>query len=194
MGTRGAYGFYKDGETKATYNHWDSYPSGLGTDVAKFVEATPVDEMKKIFEQINMINSNTTPTEEQIKKSEKYFNDNVNLGVKTDWYALLRESQGDLFAYKEGLPYMIEGGAEFIQDSLFCEYAYIINLDEEVFEIYKGFQDESEQNRYYSETVEDKQYKNCRLYRTIPLDQVSPDAMIQLEEDLNKEAEQEEIS
>lgn len=30
MGTRGMYGFYRNGVTKATYNHFDSYPEWLG--------------------------------------------------------------------------------------------------------------------------------------------------------------------
>lgn len=30
MGTRGALGFIKAGEHKVTYNHYDSYPEGLG--------------------------------------------------------------------------------------------------------------------------------------------------------------------
>jgi len=30
MGTRGAYGFRKNGIDKVTYNHFDSYPEQLG--------------------------------------------------------------------------------------------------------------------------------------------------------------------
>ena len=30
MGTRGMNGFISQGETKAAYNHFDSYPTGLG--------------------------------------------------------------------------------------------------------------------------------------------------------------------
>lgn len=40
MGTRGAYGFYKDGQNKLTYNHFDSYPEGLGNTVVDFCRAT----------------------------------------------------------------------------------------------------------------------------------------------------------
>jgi hypothetical protein len=158
MSTRGAYGFHKDGETKVTYNHSDSYPSGLGSKVIKFVRATPVEKLKEIYDQIVLVNSDSTPTEEQIKKAEKYFNDQVGQNVKTDWYSLLRKSQGDLFAYKEGLTFMIDG-VSFLQDSLFCEWAYIINLDDEVLEV----------------------YKNCHLYQTIPLDLVSHKGTNELE-------------
>lgn len=33
MGTRGTWGFVADGDEKLTYNHFDSYPDGLGVDV-----------------------------------------------------------------------------------------------------------------------------------------------------------------
>ena len=33
MSTRGYYGIKKKGELKGSYNHWDSYPSGLGKDL-----------------------------------------------------------------------------------------------------------------------------------------------------------------
>ena len=38
MGTRGAIGWSKGGVTKVTYNHFDSYPDGLGLDVVKYLK------------------------------------------------------------------------------------------------------------------------------------------------------------
>jgi hypothetical protein len=35
MGTRGAFGVFSDGTLKMTYNHYDSYPSGLGVQLAE---------------------------------------------------------------------------------------------------------------------------------------------------------------
>lgn len=37
MGTRGLLGFIISGRRHASYNHFDSYPSGLGAQVAKFI-------------------------------------------------------------------------------------------------------------------------------------------------------------
>ena len=48
MGTRGAFGFLVDGETKVTYNHWDSYPSGLGQDL--------VDTLTEILDEYSFDN------------------------------------------------------------------------------------------------------------------------------------------
>ena len=43
MGTRGLYGFRKNGVDKVTYNHWDSYPDGLGKQILRFIK------IKKLF-------------------------------------------------------------------------------------------------------------------------------------------------
>ena len=64
---------------------------------------------------------------------------NFNCLCTDDWYCLLRHAQGDLNVYKNGLRYMIDNH-DFIKDSLFCEYAYIINLDTKRLEFYVGFQ------------------------------------------------------
>ena len=37
MGTRGFWGVRDNGRTRFTYNHFDSYPTGLGVDVAEFI-------------------------------------------------------------------------------------------------------------------------------------------------------------
>ena len=67
----------------------------------------------------------------------------VDLNVSTksldDWYCLLRKLQGNLSSYiNKVVPYM-ENGNDFIDDTLFCEWAYIINLDTNKFEVIYGW-------------------------------------------------------
>ena len=138
MSTRGIYGFRKNEVDKLTYNHYDSYPEGLGRKVIEFIGNHTIEELNKIYDKIIMVDNESTPTEEQIKECEKYADISVSEQSLEDWYCLLRNSQGDLFAYDD-LRYMINN-ADFILDSLFCEYGYIINLDTNRLEIYKGFQ------------------------------------------------------
>ena len=52
MGTRGLYGFRKNGKDKITYNHWDSYPEGLGQNVLNFVKETSIEELNSIYDKI----------------------------------------------------------------------------------------------------------------------------------------------
>lgn len=62
---------------------------------------------------------------------------NIHERNEKDWYCLLHKSQGDLSYYQKGLKYMLDS-KNFLTDSLFCEWAYIINLDTNQLEIYKG--------------------------------------------------------
>ena len=61
---------------------------------------------------------------------------------------------------------------DFLYDSLFCEYAYIINLDECVLEFYKGFNKNPKANgRYANNTIyrDENSYYGVALIDTIPL-------------------------
>ena len=66
MSTRGMYGFYKDGVTKATYNHYDSYPSCLGHKVINFLSNTTIEQLNAIFNKIILVNEDILPTKEEV--------------------------------------------------------------------------------------------------------------------------------
>jgi hypothetical protein len=59
--------------------------------------------------------------------------------------------------------------SSFIKDSLFCEYAYIINLDTNCLEFWVGFQKEPcESNRYGTEMSDG--YYPCKMVAYYALD------------------------
>lgn len=62
MGTRGCYGFRKNGMDKLTYNHYDSYPDYLGKIMATFCKETSLDEMNEIYDRLILVNENDKPT------------------------------------------------------------------------------------------------------------------------------------
>lgn len=178
MGTRGTYGFRKNGEDKLTYNHYDSYPDYLGRKVVEFCKNHNVEALNEVFDKIVLVNERDTPTEEQIAECIKngFADFNVSSGRKEDWYCLLRNCQGDLecLANAKDHAYMTTSG-DFIKDSLFCEYAYIINLDDGVLEFYEGFQHEPQEgNRYGTEPYEgySSKYYPCKLSLTFPLGEI----------------------
>lgn len=161
MGTRGCYGFRKNGADKLTYNHFDSYPDCLGYTMVKFCKATSISELNEIFDKLILVNESAKHTAEQIKEYKQYYDGNVSRKTVEDWYCLLRNAQGDLDAYKNGLKYMIDN-CGFIKDSLLCEYAYIINLDTEQLEFWVGYQDKPDiYNRYGVER--DGAYYPCKM-------------------------------
>lgn len=137
MGTRGAITFVSNGIEKTTYNHCDSYPSGLGVDVLKWLRSNDwnLPTVRTQVDALLMVDDQTEPTPEERERFAQYADINVSTGK--DWYSLLRETQGNPAA-------ILDAGAAtdaagFPMDSLFCEWAYVVDLDREVFEVYKGF-------------------------------------------------------
>lgn len=171
MGTRGTYGLYKNGVSKLTYNHWDSYPSGLGKEMLSFARNTTVKELNEIFESLIMVDEKSNPTTVEKKRLMKLGYSYEEGGRQLNWYNILGGTLGDLSVYEDGLCYMIEY-SNFIKESLYCEWGYIVNLDDETFEIYKGFQEEKNNNRYSIETPLNKTYYACKLVGKIPINEL----------------------
>lgn len=168
MGTSGVYGFRKNGKDKVTYNHYDSYPSGLGKAVAEFCIETPIDEMNAIYDRIELVSNDDTPSPGQIEDCKPFTN--VHVGDQ-GWYSLLRDAQGDLNIYRSDFKYMLDN-ADYIKDSSMCEYGYIINLDDKTLEFWVGYQNEPQEgNRYGTETIDG--YYPCKLVEAYPLDEVT---------------------
>ena len=65
----------------------------------------------------------------------------------------------------------MEDNSDFIKDSLFCEYAYIINLDTHDLEYWRGFQEEPDPFNRYGCDVRDNYYP-CKLLLKIPLNKI----------------------
>lgn len=136
MGTRGAYGFTHEGKDKISYNHYDSYPSELGCSILATATTRKIADLRNFAKSIKTVKENATPTAAQIKKLG---NLGITIKPNEDWYGILREHQGNLESLiSNKIPYMTDG-ASFLKDSLFCEFAYVINLDSEMLEFYVGF-------------------------------------------------------
>ncbi len=180
MSTRGAYGIRKNETDKIMYNHYDSYPTALGEDILKFIKEHKRKDFDDVFDFLIPIDPKTKPTPEQIKRCQSTTNLSVSKGSTEDWYCLLRETQGNIESRMppNGVPYFEDYG-RFLSDSIFCEWAYIINLDKNVLEIYQGFnRTKSDKGRYASlfreknVTSSEDKYYGVELLTEIPLEYV----------------------
>jgi hypothetical protein len=163
MGTRGLVGLRYKGEDKATYNHFDSYPSGLGTDLLAELQEFTVPQMIEAFERIKLVGDGDKPTAKDVKRYENYTDLSVSGGKADNWYNVLRACQGTLKPWiTGGVNHMIDG-AEFIADSLFCEWGYIVNLDTGKLEVYKGFQHFPHDKGRYADLPKEGDYYPCAL-------------------------------
>ena len=139
MGTRGAIVFVSGGVEKTVYNHWDSYPSSLGVKMVEWLRHAGQDlpTLRRRVDALRMVSPDMDPTAEDRERLSRYADPDVNRGE--GWYSLLRHTQGDPEAILEAG--VAEDVASFPLDSLFCEWTYVVDLDNENFEVYKGFQD-----------------------------------------------------
>lgn len=151
MGTRGAIGFKLNDEYKVAYNHFDSYvKGGLGADVVTFINEMNAKEgswkkLEKRVAQLKLVDEDAKPTPTQVYHyAGLYANTEVGTRTLKDWYCLLRESQGieTLRGVYEGRLKHIINYFDFLKNSLFCEYGYIINLDDGTFDFYRGYNKE----------------------------------------------------
>lgn len=198
MGTRGVYGFRIDGQDKVTYNHFDSYLVGLGRNIIKELRGYDYGRLVEVARSIVLVNKETPPTPEQIERLKKYADMDVSTKCIDDWYVLLRRSQGTMWPWFIGsLPVMVDNH-DFLSDSLWCEWAYIANLDERVLEVYRGGNENPNgPGRYAALSVPHSpnipKYYGVTLLTTIPLDEIAKktDAEIdELVEQLGKKADE----
>jgi len=137
MGTRGAFGWRLNNQDYITYNHFDSYPDELGATMIKFIsENSDLQVMREKVAALRLVNDDTKPTAEEQTALKKYSDDRVGAGSLADWYCLLRQTQGEPNLVLES-GYILDFH-DFLEDTTYCEYSYIINLDANTFEFYTG--------------------------------------------------------
>jgi hypothetical protein len=148
MGTRGLVGFTVNGQHLLTYNHFDSYPSGLGAQTFRWLKDRLVTIEDKVvlspdvtdkLGHLEIVDESASPNDDQLRKLQANGFAPQRVSNGRDFYSWLRDAQGDLGALiKSG--FWIDDGYEFGKDSLFCEWGYVIDVDARRFDVYQGFQ------------------------------------------------------
>lgn len=134
MGTRGTIAVRVNGETKGAYNHWDSYYSGLGEEMLAYAKtlSNPIAraDAKALAEKWAPV-PDREPNAEEIERCKDFTDLSVSSRSTSDWYCLLRNTQGNLpLSLKAGLYEPFPVGDE--------EYSYVIDFDANTFECYDG--------------------------------------------------------
>ena len=174
MSTRGLFGLRKDRKEKAVYNHFDSYPEGLGKNYLTFVKLNQ-EQLPIFYDKVKCIDKSKEATPEEIAYCKEMGWDNpyISSRPEKDWDSLLYYSS-KLTEWQKcldlGKNLFIENQIDFIKDSLFCEYAYIYDIDTRHFQVYFGFQKEPDIiSRYGTEPLHG--YFPCKLVASIPVNQ-----------------------
>lgn len=138
MSTRGAIGLRLGGEDKVTYNHSDSYPTWLGKKMLEFIHDTSIADLTGAYNRLTLVYEEIKPTKTQVKVCVAHGAGRLpKYSVQDPWRCLLYGEEGEPAKWLTGTGLMLEYSA-FLASSLFCEWAYIVNLDERTLEVYCG--------------------------------------------------------
>ncbi len=158
MSTRGLIGFRFNETDQLIYNHSDSHPDTLGLKVLRDLRDvkswdTVCDRVESLVSipETRMLGDNTSMAESEIRR---HFPEQENKFSRRNFYDLYQPLQGTLKPYLEGKLSFIPDASDFISDSQHCEWAYVVNLDDWKFEVWRGLQqrpDDSENNQYDQE-------------------------------------------
>ena len=140
---------YKNEVQLAEYGQYDGYLSGVGTDIIKFLSTFDKEVFLSNLEKNNLKN-----------------NDNGNDDPKSAFHALELT--------QAGVKFNLVDSTEFGYNSLFCEYGYILNMDLDILEVYKGFNRGRLPvgERFYSEQSQDGGYFGIANYKNYRFEEI----------------------
>lgn len=173
MGTRGIYGFRKNKKDKLIYNHWDSYPEGLGADILDYIRKHTIKSMNEVFNRINIADDKKPISEYSEEKLKEYQwlldkmirnkknKQNISIYNVVDEYIC---NNGLLNAFDEKRLNLYNDDSKFILDSLSCEWGYILNLDNNTLEVWKGYQTTPNKNNRYGTEVTHSSFGGVNYY------------------------------
>lgn len=186
MGTRNITMVISNGETRvAQYGQWDGYPEGQGATALRIMtDIVNKGELAKFKERVDKLMWLTKDQEEKLEKLGDDW-ESAHPYLSRDWgaqileavmYGKLHKEKGYVSAactYEFDILGLVDS-TSFAGDSLFCEWGYVIDLDKNTFEVYKGFNDDSrltEEDRFFSlqETKEATAIANQREYKYFPI-------------------------
>lgn len=177
MSTRGSIGYIVNGKFSSTYNHSDSYPSGLGEEIVEFCKTVrDWEQFKANLAKVKFADNGYVPTAKEIEENKHFADLGVSNQKYEDLYCLLRNVQGadQLHAIRDGKLTLLEDSGDFIKDSLFCEYAYILNLDTNKLEFWEGFQKEPHEGNRFGQEKSDGYYP-CKMVGEYSLTEIPED-------------------
>ena len=166
MGTRHLIAVMKNNDYKvAQYGQWDGYPEGQGVKVLNFLKENNIEEFKekiskckfieddsffeRIYRELNIEPKNGFITMDDVDK------------FKRKYPQLDRDMGADILNFiMKNDDIILKNSIEFVKDSLFCEWCYVIDLDKNTFEVYEGFNTSPllESERFYSPNDENGYY------------------------------------
>lgn len=195
MGTRNLTCVVSDGEYKvAQYGQWDGHPEGSGKFILKFLKEVDLETFKKRIAQLRFLaEEESDQANDEIGKYRE--------GLSSDDLVLFREEDGEriwrptpeLYEKYLARPFIhlnrdlgckildfvmrynepLQNDIGFAGSSLFCEWVYVVDLDNDQFEVYRGFNKEPvPPGERFTDFPGEKEYFPVKLLATFKLGQL----------------------
>lgn len=186
MGTRGLTIVHHEGKYKLSqYGQWDHYPGGQGLTILDFLR----DKLRGSFvtQKLPLLYE---PDEATIKQwyadagaapDSQWVSMDIADKFKAAHPTMDRDMGGKILEYIQNAdgPVPVRIDVDFAADSLFCEFAYVVDFDSNKFEVFKGFNTEqplTEADRFYHLPLREaakssgEQYYPVRLLASFDID------------------------
>jgi len=180
MGTRNLTAVYSDGQYKiAQYGQWDGYPSGQGITVLRFMHKIMdnglIDDFRKVIRKTKFF------TEREIERIDERIHNRKLKNWQDIYPELSRDTGAEILdlVYSSRASKKLHNSIEFAADSVFCEWAWVIDLDRMTFEGYKGFNKEelTPDDRFYflRDEETDEEYHGVKMVASWDLNSLPND-------------------
>lgn len=149
MGTRNLTVVVADGENKiAQYCQWDGYPSGQGANILKFLQGIKkkkagVEYFKKAVRECSFVNDKEyvkiIKRQTGVDVSGDYITYEQSVKIEEKCPELHRDTGAEILnLVYTGRARKLRDSGDFINDKVFCEWAYEVNLDKKTLTVFSG--------------------------------------------------------
>lgn len=145
MGTRNITAVFAGRKYRvAQYGQWDGYPEGQGATVLSFLRKADLKAFKAKAMKTKMVDAATIQRwyqEAGAPRDAEFISMDVVARFRTAHPTFDRDMGADVLKFVADSPPGVElqNSIDFVGDSLFCEWAYVVDLDKGTFEVYEGF-------------------------------------------------------
>lgn len=171
MGTRNLTMVIEGEQVKvAQYGQWDGYPEGQGATALNLLRGFDMNEFRKKVHELRWLTNEEVAEIETVRDWDKkypYLSRNAGAEIlKAIYHGKMEVLIGDGLGGKKEVECKVKGlvnKENFAGDSLFCEWAYVVDLDKMVFEVYRGFNTKktlNEKDRFFylqAESIKSKE-------------------------------------
>lgn len=178
MGTRNLTCVFSGGDFKiAQYCQWDGYPTGQGYYIVQFLKSVNMDRFRQRVQETVFVDDGSWTQRLREYGLDGSMDSTQEIIFKGHFPQLHRDTGAKiltLLMQSDG-QFEVQSSLGFAFDGLFCEYAYVIDLDKNELAIYLGYGRGSGLGHF--EAYVDKfkahgKYGPCKLWKTIPFEEV----------------------